>query len=790
MKRIFVFGLLVSTVLGLDVRLANAQCTYNGQNVNTGSAMTVNNRETACNTFINGGEQTVESGGKATSTKVNADGSQIVKSGGEANTTTIDNGTQEVSGVANNTFLYEGNQLIKSGGIANFTTVDGLGQQVISLLGTANNTTLKNGAKQIISGEAYDTNIEATATQEINEGGKAVRTTLKNGAVQNVNALGTADYTEVLDGGVQNIAVDGVATNSTIYGTQNVEGTANDAIIEGGVQDVKAAGFAYKTIINSGSQIVAGYSDGVKVYGGVQTVTGLTENTLVSGGTQIVETNGVALSTVVENGKVNVIGTVENATARDKGVINVYNGSKLGGITTVKDGGVINVNTNGRDTIVDNTAGGSDISINNGVLKISGGVGSVTFKPTMMGNGIIELSSKNSLHFTELSGQYTLYVNDIANAGTFSNMVLYDASASGASFVLDERSSDYGLYKALLIDLGGNGINVVKSSEPIEAVKNVASVASVTTSTVNMLSNSMHKRIGEIQWQKNNYSSPIFHKKWGVWARGIGVDATISEKNSADLSLYGLEFGADYQLMSSVDRGQIYIGVLGQYVTGTADYKQQVGRTGEGDVDAYGFGAYITWLGNRGWFADAVVRQQLVEQDVTSYSNMLPFKYNTKQSATTVSMEIGRQIMIIGDYAREKNNKTTWFFTPKAQFNIAYIGSDDFTTNNGHAGSIDKTSSYQGSLGFITGPRFSLYSGARIEPYVKAVYIHEFDGETDADIGGVKQKAEAMNGSRYEVGGGISVRLNSTFSAHLDVSYQDASDFEALAANLGMRVEF
>ncbi|MOA54150.1 Pertactin autotransporter precursor [compost metagenome] len=74
------------------------------------------------------------------------------------------------------------------------------------------------------------------------------------------------------------------------------------------------------------------------------------------------------------------------------------------------------------------------------------------------------------------------------------------------------------------------------------------------------------------------------------------------------------------------------------------------------------------------------------------------------------------------------------------------------------------------------------------QPYVKASYVHEFDGDSSVTVNGYELDNN-IAGSRMEVGVGGVLQVSERTKVSLDVEHARGNDIEApLAVNLGVRV--
>ncbi|EFB1452013.1 hypothetical protein DFY03_24835, partial [Escherichia coli] len=141
----------------LSVLVTSALCTPHAMAAFTPS---VPNGETVTGEVVENGTQTIQAGGEADRTTINADGVQNVN--GTASDTAINNGgTQKVFGTASDTAINNGGwQIVKSEGTASDTTING-GKQEVNNGGMASDTTINNGGLMMTTGTDSDTTVQA-----------------------------------------------------------------------------------------------------------------------------------------------------------------------------------------------------------------------------------------------------------------------------------------------------------------------------------------------------------------------------------------------------------------------------------------------------------------------------------------------------------------------------------------------------------------------------------------------------------------------------------------------------
>lgn len=297
------------------------------------------------------------------------------------------------------------------------------------------------------------------------------------------------------------------------------------------------------------------------------------------------------------------------------------------------------------------------------------------------------------------------------------------------------------------------------------------------------LSNSLHKRLGELQWQVDNRSSSVGTGNWHVWLRALSMALNVSADDNNKILISGIEAGVD-TTVSNTDSGRWIVGVMGQYASGRPAY-EHLGENGRGHLNVYAAGTYATWLGQNGYFVDIALRGYQLYQDVRDFSNPPPVSYNTSQYGIVGGIEFGREIVL----RRHTQSRVGWFITPRAQLNAGYLSGDNFTMSDGNPGSIASSRLLNTGLGLIAGPRFMI-SRMLIQPYIKAMARYEFSGKTKSAVAPEAFEGDSPRGFRYEFGGGVDMRISDMWSIYLDGLIQSGLDYRNLAGVFGVRLGF
>ena len=148
------------------------------------------------------------------------------------------------------------------------------------------------------------------------------------------------------------------------------------------------------------------------------------------------------------------------------------------------------------------------------------------------------------------------------------------------------------------------------------------------------------------------------------------------------------------------------------------------GKTSYGDATAknrsLALTLYGTWLGDKGHYADIVLKEGRLSNDYDIYAPIGFTNGHYKTWGSSISAEYGREIAM-GDKA---------YFTPQAQLSWLRISGKDYTTANGISISQDSQSSTIGRLGFELGSKLSDKGNV----YARASVLHDFGGSADTRL--------------------------------------------------------
>lgn len=208
------------------------------------------------------------------------------------------------------------------------------------------------------------------------------------------------------------------------------------------------------------------------------------------------------------------------------------------------------------------------------------------------------------------------------------------------------------------------------------------------------------------------------------------------------------------------------------------------GKTSYGDATAknrsLALTLYGTWLGDKGHYADIVLKEGRLSNDYDIYAPIGFTHGHYKTWGSSISAEYGREIAI-GDKA---------YFTPQAQLSWLRIAGKDYTTANGISISQDSQSSTIGRLGFELGSKL----GDKGNVYARASVLHDFGGSADTRLSynGISTSySNDLGDTWYEAGIGFNLKTKDNSYLYADVAKAFGGDYKTpWQWNVGMRWTF
>lgn len=221
--------------------------------------------------------------------------------------------------------------------------------------------------------------------------------------------------------------------------------------------------------------------------------------------------------------------------------------------------------------------------------------------------------------------------------------------------------------------------------------------------------------------------------------------------------------------------GSWHYGAAVSHNDGQTTYAQ-----GDGENRSTSLSLYGTWLGDKGHYADIVLKQGRLSNDFDIYTEAGHTSGDYDAWGTSLSGEYGMKVDLDGG----------WYVTPQAQLTLMRIGGEDYTTNNGIKVNQDSLESAVGRVGFEVGKRIS-DSGSI---YAKASLLHDFAGSADTylSLNGLTNSYHQDIGDTWcEAGFGFNYKTSENSYVYADVVKTFGGDVETpWQWNAGMRWTF
>lgn len=275
----------------------------------------------------------------------------------------------------------------------------------------------------------------------------------------------------------------------------------------------------------------------------------------------------------------------------------------------------------------------------------------------------------------------------------------------------------------------------------------------------------LRKRLGEVRYGTQT----------GLWVRGFADKSRLDglAGSSFTQNLYGGSIGYDTLLSGNSDS----MWIVGMQLRGArADQHVDSSWGGHGDLSSVGGGLYSTWVHDAGWYVDAAASIDWYEHEIrTTMLDGTRVNDDRSSCGLGASLEVGRKI----DFAFSNEGRDHWFVEPQAQLSYFWVKGGDFTASNGMKIDQKDMDSLTGRAGFVLGKKFALEGGdgsRYIQPYVKAGVNHEFLGEQEARLNGVRMISE-LEGTRGYYGAGVDWQATDALRLYMQAEREEGEHF-------------
>lgn len=423
--------------------------------------------------------------------------------------------------------------------------------------------------------------------------------------------------------------------------------------------------------------------------------------------------------------------------------------------------GVIRMDDIGHSHSIDieNYSGSGEIVLtagdntSNGNIDVDAGRTNIT---SAAEGSVINMSvTNNNLIGTTDSAQALANLNQIANE------IFYDDNDGHITgkvtikegLIMPEASGD------LLFDQNDIGyVANVKQNSSTTTIDNIKNIAATAIVAWRQEDSTLSQRLGELRESDGGQ---------GIWVRmSRGEFEYDGEyKNQYNFFQIGYDWAA----------GNWHYGAAVSHNDGQTTYTH-----GDGENRSTSLSLYGTWLGDKGHYADIVLKQGRLSNDFDIYTEAGHTSGDYDAWGTSLSGEYGMKVDLDGG----------WYVTPQAQLTLMRIGGEDYTTNNGIKVNQDSLESAVGRVGFEVGKRIS-DSGSI---YAKASLLHDFAGSADTYLsykGLTNSYHQDIGDTWCEAGIGFNYKTSENSYVYADVVKTFGGDVETpWQWNAGMRWTF
>lgn len=530
-----------------------------------------------------------------------------------------------------------------------------------------------------------------------------------------------------------------------------------------------------------------------------------------------IDTNGAGINAVAiwaDADSVVDISKAERSNAAENAVHGVIKGAIQSGTGIDGDKGYVNLNFTGTDTLIEsdiniaNNDAVADLALHDGaVWRPTGLTGGSLLTNLSMNEGVVEQNNSGTIGIRNYSGSGDIYfaAEDTDNNGvldfTSTGDITIGAAEEGSSVnlgvsnntvnTLDIEKTEENLnaiaekivYVAndgklggkvtvkeglitpeasgdLMFDSNDRGYvtNITggnRTTQTMDAMKNLAATAIVAWRQED---STLSQRLGELRESDGGQ---------GIWVRmSRGEFEYDGEyKNQYNFFQMGYDWAA----------GNWHYGAAVSHNDGQTTYTH-----GDGENRSTSLSLYGTWLGDKGHYADIVLKQGRLSNDFDIYTEAGHTSGDYDAWGTSLSGEYGMKVDLDGG----------WYVTPQAQLTLMRIGGEDYTTNNGIKVNQDSLESAVGRVGFEVGKRIS-DSGSI---YAKASLLHDFAGSADTYLsykGLTNSYHQDIGDTWCEAGIGFNYKTSKNSYVYADVVKTFGGDVETpWQWNAGMRWTF
>ncbi|MDL2280707.1 autotransporter outer membrane beta-barrel domain-containing protein [Selenomonadales bacterium OttesenSCG-928-I06] len=272
----------------------------------------------------------------------------------------------------------------------------------------------------------------------------------------------------------------------------------------------------------------------------------------------------------------------------------------------------------------------------------------------------------------------------------------------------------------------------------------------------------------------NNYKDKDYNG--GFWMAAASKKIEHSNSSSFghfDQTLYTMSLGFDKKKQRT--NGNWFTGIMAGY---GEDDRNTINGIGNNDMKSFQASIYTINQRDNGFYAGGLIKYNRYRSDISARINDSYERIggHLNQDGLGTSFIMGKRF----------ERKNGWYVEPVAQLSYLKIYSDSYTSSSDSNIKVHDGDSLRARGGVSYGRKRTFNSGNELDMYLEASLVHEFDGETDVVIDGLKLKSDfGGTWGMYGIGTNYKLKNGNYLSARL--YYADGNNRrEPWAANVSI----
>ncbi|WP_208438550.1 BafA family autotransporter [Bartonella grahamii] len=266
-------------------------------------------------------------------------------------------------------------------------------------------------------------------------------------------------------------------------------------------------------------------------------------------------------------------------------------------------------------------------------------------------------------------------------------------------------------------------------------------------------------------------------KNAALWTYAIKSKESIATEHiDFKLDQTGIVLGINS--LSEWENGEFYIGGFGSYDRARIAHA----RGGMSGINAYGIGAYVTYLDHSGWYLDGILKYNHYQNTLKAVStNGLGIEGSYRQWAVGTSFEAGYRL---------KTSKSSWL-QPYGQFTWLQVEGKEIKLSNDMTGNMRPFTSLRSEVGISLGYEFGSRMDSSSLAYITAAWLRENKDDNHTLINQRHPFTTDLSGNAGKLGIGLSSLVSEKLKLYGEAHYvKGRKTKQSLQGILGVRYSF